>query len=211
MGRRVRLVVLASGRGTNFSAIASAVNAGKIPGATLVALVTNNPAAKAIERAKAVGVPVHVVDSQTFRRNGKLDRDAYERKLVETLDRLAPDLVCLAGYMLILGPRFLGAFPERVLNIHPSLLPAFPGLRAQRQAIEAGARVTGATVHFVTADLDDGPIVAQNEIPVLEGDTETTLAERLLPVEHRTYVEALQRLASRKYRIEGKRVLWDPA
>lgn len=208
MDLSVRLVVLASGRGSNFAAIASAIQSGKIPKATLAGLVVNNPKAEALEHAKKLGVRPSIVDSSRFKVAGKLDREAYEKELLKTLSSIKPDLVCLAGYMLILGPGLLGAYQGKILNIHPSLLPAFKGLRAQRQAIEAGAKETGATVHFVTQALDDGPIVKQNRLDILPGDTEKTLSERLLPVEHQTYVEALVALTSRPYRIEGRLVVW---
>lgn len=191
----MNLVVLASGRGSNFAAIADAVADGRIPRSRVLALVCNRPQAPVVELARRRNVPVEIVDSGAFRRNGKLDRFRYEAELGRVLERLDPDYLCLAGYMLILGETLVRRWENRILNIHPSLLPKYPGLHPQRRALEAGDRKTGCTVHIVTPAVDDGPILAQGEVDILPGDTEHTLAARLLPVEHATYVRALARLA----------------
>lgn len=193
----MNLVVLASGRGTNFSAIAGAVLQNQIPHAHLLALVCNKPAAPVVAIAQSRGIPVHVVGSDSFRKDGKLDRPAYETELGKVLEKLNPDYICLAGYMLILGEAFVKRWAGKLINIHPSLLPRFPGLHPHRQALAAGAVKTGCTVHLVTEKVDDGPILAQGELAILPDDTEVTLAERLLPVEHETYIRALQALAEK--------------
>ena len=190
----MRILVLASGRGSNFAAIADAVRDGLIPGAQLVALITNRAEAPALGLARDRGIATRVVESARFRAGGNLDRDSYESQILEALSGFHPDLVCLAGYMLLLGPTLLKAFTARIVNIHPSLLPSFRGLHAQRQAIEAGVEWAGCTVHRVIEELDAGPILAQGIVRVLPGDTEETLSTRLLPIEHETYVRALRGL-----------------
>lgn len=184
-----RIVVLASGRGSNFAAIADATRSGALPGFTVAALVCNKPDAPALRLARERSIPVHVLDSKSF-----ADRAAYETELLGLLKRLSPDWICLAGYTLLLGKPLVEAWPGRILNVHPSLLPAFKGLRAQKQALDAGVAVTGCTVHLVTESLDDGPVLAQESVPVEPGDTEETLSERIRRVEHRAYVEALRKL-----------------
>lgn len=190
----MKLVVLASGRGTNFAAIANAVARGEIPGAEILALVSNKPAAPAIDIARTKKIPIRIVDWASFRR----DRSAYEAELTRVLETLDPDLICLAGYMLILGKAFVKRWAGKIVNIHPSLLPDFPGLQPQKQALEAGRTKTGCTVHWVTEEVDAGAPIAQGEIPILAGDTPDKIAERLLPVEHETYVRALQILAKKQ-------------
>ncbi len=190
----MKIAVLASGRGSNFAAIADAVARGEIPGATLVALVSNKPTAPALDVARAKNVPAKVVDYSSFNK----DRSAYEAELSRVLEKLSPDLICLAGYMLILGSDFVKKWKGKLVNIHPSLLPEFPGLHPQKQALEAGAKKTGCTVHWVTEEVDAGPTIARGEIPILPGDTPEKIAERLLPVEHTTYVQALKLLAKKK-------------
>lgn len=191
----MKLVVLASGRGSNFAAIAEAVARGAIPASQVLALVTNKPTAGALDIARAKNIPSAIVDSSSFRREGKIDRVAYEAELSRRLEALAPDYICLAGYMLILGETFVKRWAGKLINIHPSLLPDFPGLHPQKQALDAGASRTGCTVHWVTEKVDDGPALAKGEIPILPDDTPETLAARLLPVEHETYVRALRKLA----------------
>ncbi len=196
-----RLVVMCSERGSNFSAIAAAVQSGVLPHCQVVGLITPNPKAQVLERAKQLEVPSFIVDR-------KDDPSSYEVRLQQQIEELNPDFICLAGYMKIIGNRLLERWPRQILNIHPSLLPAFRGLHAQRQALESGVKQTGCTVHFVNAELDGGPIVLQTPCEILPGDTEATLSERLLPIEHVTYVQALKKLVTRPYQIVGGRVIF---
>ena len=175
----MRLGVLASGSGSNLQAILDGCASGKIP-AQVAVVVCNVPGARALERARAAGVPTVLLEHKQF-----ASRDEYDRELVAVLRRHGVELVCLAGFMRLLGPVLLGAFQNKILNIHPSLLPAFPGLHAVRQTVAAGVRISGCTVHVVDATLDGGPIVAQEAVPILPGDDEATLHERILAVEHR--------------------------
>jgi phosphoribosylglycinamide formyltransferase-1 len=198
--RVVRLGVLASGRGSNLQAIIDAIGARSLP-AQLTVVVSDREMAPALDRARRHGIPAVFVNPKDVE-----DRAAYDRALVRALEAHAVELVCLAGFMRLLGPSFLQAFPERVLNIHPSLLPAFPGLQAQRQALAHGVRISGATVHFVDEGVDSGPIVVQEAVPVLPGDTEQTLSARILEVEHRIYPRAIRLFAEGRLRIEGRRV-----
>jgi len=177
-----RLGILLSARGSNFEAIADQVAAGTI-GATIAVVIANRPEARG------------------------LDREVYDRMLVEELRRNQVDLVCLAGFMRLLSASFIRQFPNRILNIHPSLLPAFPGLDAQHQALAHGVRISGCTVHFVDEDLDAGPIVIQAAVPVLDEDTVDTLSARILAEEHRIYSEAIRIVLAGKYRIDGRRVI----
>jgi phosphoribosylglycinamide formyltransferase 1 len=195
-----RLGILISGRGSNFEAIAENINAGRL--ATEIAVViSNRPDARGIEIAKARGLNVVCLPSRG------LDREVYDRTVVDELQRHHVDLVCLAGYMRLLSATFIRAFPERILNIHPSLLPAFPGLDAQHQALDHGVRITGCTVHFVDEDLDSGPIILQAAVAVEDGDTVDTLSARILKEEHRIYSEAIAIVLAGKYRIQGRRVI----
>jgi phosphoribosylglycinamide formyltransferase 1 len=196
----VRLGVLASGRGTNLQAIIDAIAAGSLP-AGLAVVVSDRESAPALDRARRHGAPAVFVNPKDAE-----DRAAYDAALARVLTAHAVDLVCLAGFMRLLGPAFLQAFPERVLNIHPSLLPAFPGLEAQRQALAHGVKISGATVHFVDEGLDSGPIIVQEAVPVLPGDTEQTLSARILEVEHRIYARAIRLFAEGRLKIEGRRV-----
>jgi len=191
----MRLAVLASGRGSNFLAIAEAARSGRIPNCEIAGLICNKPDAPALEIAKRMNIPSFVHASSTFIQNKKLDRAAYEEGLLPLLKNLSPDYVCLAGYMLLLGRKMTDAFPNRILNIHPSLLPAFKGLHPQRQALEAKVEWTGCTVHWVNENLDDGRALKQARLKIEPGDTEESLSQRLLPLEHETYVQALIDLA----------------
>jgi phosphoribosylglycinamide formyltransferase 1 len=206
MALKKRIAVLASGRGTNFRAILRAIQEKRVENAEVIALITNNSDAQAIQIAEEHKVPVHIIPSQKFTSEGKLDRERYENALLEKLREVSPDLICLAGYMLLLGPKVIQAFRLRILNIHPSLLPHFRGLKAQEQALEAGARETGCTVHFVTEEMDAGPIVSQSRIAIHADETIESLKERMLPLEHATYTEALQIVCDCTFRIEGDRI-----
>jgi phosphoribosylglycinamide formyltransferase 1 len=196
---RPRLGVLISGRGSNLQAIIDAVADGRLR-ADIGVVVSNVADARGLMRAQAAGVPTRVMPHRDWP-----SRDAYDRALVETLSSFRVDLVCLAGFMRLLSPAFVDAFSDRILNIHPSLLPAFPGVDAQRQALDHGVKVTGVTVHFVNAELDAGPIVMQRPVPVLDDDTAETLAARVLVEEHRLYPEAIQRVLDGGWRIDGRR------
>jgi phosphoribosylglycinamide formyltransferase 1 len=196
-----RIGVLLSGRGSNFEALAESVAAGRIPGAEIALVISNREGAPGLELAKARGIPARVIPSKG------LEREAYDRLVVAELQRARVELVCLAGFMRLLSPYFIAMFPQRILNIHPSLLPSFPGLEAQRQALEYGVKVSGCTVHLVDENLDAGPIVAQAVVPVRDDDTAETLAARILAEEHRLYTEAVRLILSGQYRLEGRRLL----
>jgi len=193
--------ILISGRGSNMVALADAVAEGRVPGARVRLVVSDRAGAAGLELARERGIETAVVE-----RRGRT-REEHEREVVEALRARGVELVCLAGYMRLLSPCFLEEFRGRVLNIHPSLLPAFPGLDAQRQAVEHGVRVSGCTVHFVDETLDGGPIITQRAVPVLDSDTPETLAARILREEHRAYPEALALVCSGRYEVVGRRVL----
>jgi phosphoribosylglycinamide formyltransferase-1 len=197
----LRVGVLASGRGSNFEALTRACAEARVP-ARIVVLASNRPDAGAVGLARARGIEVVVLDPA--REPG---REAYDKALIAALEERGVGLVCLAGYMRVLSAPFVQHFAGRLLNIHPSLLPAFPGLNAQRQALAHGAKVTGATVHFVDEGVDTGPIVLQAAVPVREGDTEETLAARILAEEHRIYPEAVRLFAEKRLSLVGRRVL----
>ncbi|MBK7864815.1 MAG: phosphoribosylglycinamide formyltransferase [Archangiaceae bacterium] len=197
----MRVGVLASGGGSNFQALVEALNAER-SAAQVVVLVCNVPGAKAIERAKAAGVAVEVIEHGRF---GK-DRAAFDAALVEALKQHRVELVCLAGFMRLVGQTLLSAFPQRVLNIHPALLPAFPGMHAQQQAVSYGVKVSGVTVHLVDEGTDTGPVVAQTAVPVLDDDDEQALASRILVEEHRIYPEVVKLFAAGKVKVEGRTV-----
>jgi len=199
-----RIGVLLSGRGSNFEALAESVAAGRIPSAEIVMVISNREGAPGIERARARGIATRVIPSKG------LEREAYDRRVVAALREKQVDLVCLAGFMRLLSPYFVAAYRHRILNIHPSLLPAFPGLEAQRQALEYGVKWSGCTVHLVDENLDAGPIVVQSVVPVLDADTPETLAARILTEEHRIYTEAVRLVLEGRYRIEGRRVIQIP-
>ncbi|HZT33669.1 MAG TPA: phosphoribosylglycinamide formyltransferase [Bryobacteraceae bacterium] len=198
-----RLGILLSGRGSNFEAIADSVAAGRID-ARIGIVISNRPEARGLEVARQRGLPAVAIPSRG------LDREIYDRLLIEELHRHSVDLVCLAGFMRLLSAAFVREFPQRILNIHPSLLPAFPGLDAQHQALEHGVKISGCTVHFVDEFLDAGPIVLQAAVPVRDDDTVESLSARILEQEHRIYSEAIAIVLSGRYRIEGRRVLAEP-
>jgi len=195
-----RITVLASGRGSNFQAVIDAIAAGKIP-ARCVALITDNPLAYAIQRAGKAGIPVTVLDFATFP-----TREAYERALLDAMQEANADLYVLAGYMRILAPEVVRAFPGKMVNIHPALLPSFAGLHGQRQALLHGAKVSGCTVHFVDESLDGGPIILQTCVPVLDDDDEDTLADRILEREHECFPEAIRLFCEDRLEIVGRKV-----
>src|ERR1700692_26812 len=196
-----RIGVLLSGRGSNFVAWAESVAAGRIPDAEIAIVVSNREGAPGIDKAKERGIATQVIPSKG------LEREAYDRQGVAVLNEHNVDLICLAGYMRLLSPYFVASFPNRILNIHPSLLPSFPGLESQRQALEYGVKFAGCTVHFVDENLDAGPIVLQSAVRVLDDDTEATLSARILAEEHRIYSEAVRIVLEGRYRIEGRRVI----
>jgi len=196
-----RIGVLLSGRGSNFEALADGVAAGRIPGAEIAVVISNREGAPGIDKAKERKIPARVIPSKG------LEREAYDRQVVAVLQEHKVDLVCLAGYMRLLSPFFVASYPQRILNIHPSLLPSFPGLESQRQALEYGVKFAGCTVHFVDENLDAGPIILQATVPVRDEDTEATLSARILAEEHRVYSEAVRIVLEGKYRIEGRRVI----
>ena len=196
-----RIGVLLSGRGSNFEALAEAVAAGRIPNAEIALVLSNREDAPGIARARARGIATQVIPSKG------LQREAYDRLVVAALREKQVDLICLAGFMRLLSPYFIQAFPNRILNIHPSLLPSFPGLEAQRQALDYGVKFAGCTVHFVDESLDAGPIVLQSVVPVQDGDTEETLSARILAEEHRIYTEAVCIVLEGRYKIAGRRVV----
>ena len=195
-----RLGILISGRGSNFEAIAATVAAGALD-AEIAVVIANRAEAQGLEIARARGLNAVCLPSKG------LDREVYDRMLVAELRKHEVDLVCLAGFMRLLSAGFIREFPERILNIHPSLLPAFPGLDAQHQALAHGVKLTGCTVHFVDQDLDAGPIVLQAAVPVEDDDTVDTLSARILKEEHRIYSEAIRIVIAGNYRIDGRRVL----
>lgn len=195
-----KLGILLSGRGSNFQAIARNVQAGKIP-AEIAVVISNKADAKGLETARAMGLEAVCIPSKG------LKREEYDRRVVALLKQKQVDLVCLAGFMRLLSAWFVEQFPNRILNIHPALLPSFPGLDGQQQALEHGVKFSGCTVHFVDAGLDSGPIVAQAVVPVNDDDTLAALSARILSQEHRLYTEAINIVLSGKFRIAGRRVM----
>jgi len=196
-----RIGVLLSGRGSNFEALAESVAAGRIPNAEIAIVISNREGAPGVQRAEARGIKTSVIPSKG------LEREAYDRQVAAVLDDYTVDLICLAGYMRLLSPYFVQKYPNRILNIHPSLLPAFPGLESQRQALEYGVKLAGCSVHFVDENLDAGPIILQAAVPVKDDDTEETLSGRILKEEHRIYSEAVRIVLEGRYKIVGRRVL----
>src|SRR6202171_3825139 len=198
------LGILLSGRGSNFEAIAKNVASGKIPNAGIAVVISNQPDAAGIELARRLGLTAMVIPSK-----GK-EREDHDREVVAALKKHKVDLVCLAGYMRLLSPWFVQQFPHRILNIHPSLLPAFPGLEAQEQAYAYGVKVVGCTVHFVDEELDHGAIIVQKAIPVLDSDDEHTLSARILEQEHIAYSEAINIVLAGKYEVVGRKLAMKP-
>ncbi len=194
-----RLGVLISGRGSNLQALIDAVRDGRLH-ATIAVVISNRADAAGLARARQAGIEALCIDHRAFR-----SRDEHDRAVARELQARDVGLVCLAGYMRLVGAPLLDAFPNAILNIHPSLLPAFPGVDAQRQALEHGAKVSGVTVHLVTAELDGGPIVIQRTVPVLDGDTPDTLSARILAEEHRAYPEAVDAILEGGWRVDGRR------
>jgi len=196
-----RIGVLLSGRGSNFEALADSVSEGRIPNAEIALVLSNREGAPGLERARARGLTARVLPSKG------LEREVYDRQVVAALEEARVDLICLAGYMRLLSPYFVAAFPQRILNIHPSLLPSFPGLESQRQALEYGVKFAGCTVHFVDENLDAGAIILQAVVPVEDDDSEQSLSARILKEEHRIYSEAVRLVLEGNYRIAGRRVV----
>ncbi len=195
------LGILLSGRGSNFVAIADSIDAGRIPGTRIAIVISNRPEAPGIETARKRGLQALVIPSK-----GK-DRETHDREVVAALEQHEVDLICLAGYMRFLSPWFVQQFPRRILNIHPSLLPSFPGLEAQQQAFAYGVKVSGCTVHLVDEELDHGAIIVQKTVPVLDTDDEHTLAEHILEQEHIAYPEAINIVLERQFEIVGRRLV----
>lgn len=195
-----RIGILLSGRGSNFEAIARQIDCGKL-NAEVAVVVSNVESAPGLQRARERGLNVFYASSKG------LSREAFDRQVIHVLEETRVDLVCLAGFMRLLSPSFIQAFRNRILNIHPSLLPSFPGLDAQRQALEYGVKVSGCTVHFVDEGLDSGPIILQAAVPILDGDSEALLSARILEQEHQIYPKAIQSVLDGQIRIEGRRTL----
>jgi phosphoribosylglycinamide formyltransferase-1 len=200
-----RLGVLISGRGSNLQALIDATADGRLD-ATIALVISNRADAAGLQRARAAGIETLCIDHRTFE-----VRDDHDRAVVAALRAQDVTLVCLAGYMRLVGAPLIAAFPNAILNIHPSLLPAFPGVDAQRQAVEYGVKVSGVTVHLVTAELDGGPIVMQRTVPVLPDDTADTLSARILVEEHRLYPEAVKLIVGGEWRLDGRRLVTRPA
>jgi phosphoribosylglycinamide formyltransferase-1 len=196
----MRLGILISGRGSNFEAIANAISRRKLD-AEIAIVISNRASAGGLDIARERGIPMRVIESRG------IEREAYDRLVIDELMTHEVDLVCLAGFMRLLSASFVQSFPNRVINIHPSLLPAFPGLDAQRQALEYGAKITGCTVHLVDEFLDSGPILVQSAVPVLDADTVDTLSARILAQEHVIYPKAIQYLVERRVTLEGRRAM----
>lgn len=203
----LRVAVLASGRGSNLQAVIDAIEAGQVQ-ATIVAVISNKKDAVALERARKHGLPDLFVDPKPFA--GRPDsREAYDRALLEVLGRHDVELVLLAGYMKIVTAVLINAYANRIMNIHPSLLPSFPGLDVQKKAIEWGCKLSGCTVHFVTEGVDEGPIILQAAVPILDADTPDTLAARILVQEHKIYPRAVQLFSEGRLQVDGRRVRID--
>lgn len=198
---RLKVAVLISGRGSNMESLARACAGAGFP-AEICVVVSNRPDAPGLEKAASLGITTEVVDHTEFG-----DKWLFESKLIDVLAGRGAELICLAGFMRVLSAAFIERFPHRILNIHPSLLPAFPGLHVQRQAIEHGVRYSGCTVHFVVPEVDAGPIVAQAVVPVAQDDGEESLAARILEQEHLLYPRAVRLFAEKRLRIDGRRVL----
>jgi phosphoribosylglycinamide formyltransferase 1 len=200
-----RIAILLSGRGSNFLALHGAVERGEIP-AEIVLVASNVAGAGGLAKARELGLPAVAIPHQ-----GEPSRRAHEEKVIAALREAGAEWICLAGYMRLLSPALVGSFRQRILNIHPSLLPAFPGLDAQEQALAHGVKIAGCTVHLVDEGLDSGPIVVQRAVPVLDGDTPSTLSARILEAEHQAYPEALRRLLTESWAIDGRRLTFSAA
>lgn len=198
----MKIGILISGRGSNMTAIVDAVQSGTIPNAEVAVVISDKQSAQGLERAKERGIETLVIARK------KRSREAHDAEIVAALKEQNVGIVCLAGYMRLLSADFVRAFPNRIINIHPSLLPAFPGLDAQQQAFDYGVKISGCTVHFVDEDLDHGAIILQKAVEVSNEDTAETLAAKILKEEHALYVEALKKIVSRKYEIVGRRVVF---
>jgi len=198
------IAVLLSGRGSNFLALHAAIGRGEIP-AEIVLVASNLAGAPGLDKARELGIPALAIPHKE-----EPNRRAHEEKMIAALRESGAEWVCLAGYMRLLSPAIVGSFRQRILNIHPSLLPAFPGLDAQAQALAHGVKISGCTVHLVDEGLDSGPIVTQRAVPVLDGDTPETLAARILAEEHQAYPEALRRLLTEPWRVAGRRLAFAP-
>lgn len=198
--KKLRIGVLVSGRGSNLQAIIDAVDEGWLP-VHIAVVVSDKPEAYALERAKAAGIPAVVIERRCF-----ADAGAFEKAICEILQTYQVELIALAGFMRIIGRELIERYPQRIVNIHPALLPAFPGLHAQGQALAYGVKIAGCTVHFVDEGMDTGPIILQEAVPVQENDTEETLSRRILTMEHNIYPRALQLLAEGRVTVEGRRV-----
>lgn len=199
---RPRIAVIISGRGSNLQSIIEAIASRRLD-ATIAIVISSRAGAPGLMRAQEAGIEATCLEPRDY-----ADRDAYDRVIVDHLKARDVNVVCLAGFMQLVGPPLLDAFPNAILNIHPSLLPAFPGLDAQRRALEHGVRITGATVHVVNSELDAGPIVLQAAVPVLENDTVETLSARILVEEHRIYPEAIRIVLEGGWTVEGRRFVW---
>jgi phosphoribosylglycinamide formyltransferase-1 len=202
---KLRLGVLASGRGTNLQAIIDAIEAGTLD-ARITVVISNKKEAQALERARRHKLTGVFLDFKPFAHESN-SREAYDRAILDVLQKHGVELIALAGYMRIVTPVLIGAYPNRIMNIHPSLLPAFPGLEVQKKAVDWGVKIAGCTVHFVTTGVDEGPIIIQAAVPVLQGDTADTLSARILAQEHHIYPRAIQLYVEGRLRVEGRRVL----
>lgn len=196
----LKIAVLISGRGSNLQAIMDSIASKKLS-AEILCVISDKPDAYGLERAKKQGIETLVLDYKKFP-----NKDAYEKELLKVLKEKGPDLICLAGYMRIVGKGLISAFKNKIINIHPALLPAFPGLHSQKQALDYAVKISGCTVHFVDEGCDTGPIILQKTVPVLEGDTEETLSARILEQEHKAYPEAIGLMAEGRVKIEGRKV-----
>src|SRR4051812_22192925 len=201
MSEKKKLGILLSGRGSNFLAIADSIDAGRIPNAEIAIVISNKEDAPGLAAAKKRGLDARVIPSK-----GKT-REQHDAEMIKALRERDVDLICLAGYMRLLSPEFIRAFPHKILNIHPSLLPAFPGLESQKQAIDYGVRVSGCTVHFVDEALDHGPIILQKTVPVLPEDDEHSLSERILKEEHKAYSEGIALVLSGRISLAGRQAI----
>ena len=195
-----KIIIFASGRGSNAEVIYRAIQDGVVP-ATLVAVISDCKGALVLDKAKAWGIPTKTIVRKEYE-----TQDLFDQALVDAVAPFAPDGIVLAGFMRLLGPTFIEAYENRILNIHPSLLPSFPGLKAQQQAVDAGVKISGCTIHFVDAGMDTGPIIMQVAVPVFPDDTGDTLAQRILPIEHETYEQAIALFCQEKLRIRDKKV-----